>query len=409
MKKNSLLGSLEDLDSLVDPVSGEDNCDDDMLEAAELAIMESGKAFDEKASELKMLFQDIDDAESSLERLTAIRDSIAKYGICQATMEASDPDRELVRAGICGAYEELSAIPMKGADADLTVKGIDAAMEGIVDKIKSFFRAIGHHFKDMGVGFDKMVLNYDKSLRKIGDELKVAHVNEERFLETSIRAYKRSEFEMVLEAIGNIMDTLQLPLLEDIISEAASAALKNSKDWTTLGDMKKKMGTFMEPLVDDANIHTAIGLSIDIKPTGDIVVMRGKPSFEDVRALVRALGWQSSDILTGITEVRAFNEKVRALKTFFYGVDELCDKIALANGEWYHDTTTSETTEYDENGKPTVRIATKQEVVLEYGEFTKSIQKFVITIAKVVSSVHSPWTNACSSLLQLAHAAIKAK
>ena len=64
------------------------------------------------------------DAEESVERLEGISAAITKYGICTSMMRACDPHGELVAAGICCSYEELSDVPVMDDQAKATIEGL---------------------------------------------------------------------------------------------------------------------------------------------------------------------------------------------------------------------------------------------------------------------------------------------
>jgi len=138
--KRGLLGALEGYNDGSEETDflykkDDDQEDGDFLNAKMLEIMEDTRDLDEQADEIEEMDDIIDNADSSVERLGAISKSIEKYGICRATMEASDPDRELVSSGICCAYEDLSDVPVRDDSADKTMKRITSTIENILERI----------------------------------------------------------------------------------------------------------------------------------------------------------------------------------------------------------------------------------------------------------------------------------
>ena len=117
--KNKLLGALE-------TICDEDEAPEDYSFAS---LIKDTMEIDE------VLKNDIYDVErysskkdSSLESIMAICDAVGKYGICRSMMEAADPNRNLVDAGLCCSYEELNENPSFDENA---ISLLVAVLEGL--------------------------------------------------------------------------------------------------------------------------------------------------------------------------------------------------------------------------------------------------------------------------------------
>jgi len=74
---------------LMKPEENED--EDDFLLAKITTLMEDARDIQENADEIEAMDDVLDEADASVERLTAIRNTVDKYGVCRAIMEISDP------------------------------------------------------------------------------------------------------------------------------------------------------------------------------------------------------------------------------------------------------------------------------------------------------------------------------
>ena len=116
MKRSILMGALEELDEVLNPAEPDgDEAETDVdVDAALIAIMEAEFERDEQAAAVDDIEEKLEENKAAIERLKALRDVIVKYGISAPTMEAADPYRELVDAGICPSYEKLGDVSVKG-------------------------------------------------------------------------------------------------------------------------------------------------------------------------------------------------------------------------------------------------------------------------------------------------------
>ena len=142
----SLLASLEGYNNPIDEddflkadtmIPDNDEDEDDFLLTKISVLLEDSKEIQENADQIEAMDDVLDEVDASVERLTAIRNTVEKYGICRGIMEISDPKHEVVEEGICCAYEELSISPMKDADAQTVITGLESAIEAILQKVKN--------------------------------------------------------------------------------------------------------------------------------------------------------------------------------------------------------------------------------------------------------------------------------
>ena len=155
-----------------------------------------------------------DQFDSAIERLEGIRDAIMTYGISKPMMYAVDPKCELVDAGIVASYEELEDVPVKDDDAD-------AAVEGIGDAIKKFFKMIADFFKsiwDWMVKWTKWLFNgfkhKDQELAKDQERLSKWMFGATKFDE-SARVETREKCQELDNAV-----TVSTKALDDLIKMA---------------------------------------------------------------------------------------------------------------------------------------------------------------------------------------------
>ena len=284
--KNLLFSGLAALEDLVDPEGAEDSCDDDMLEAAELAIMESGKAFDEKAAELKMIYDNIDAAEESLCRIEAIRKSIDTYGICQATMEAADPNHELINVGICGSYEDLNDVPTKGDDANLTIDGLDLAIEGIYENIKTWFkRLLDHNFK-MKMEMEKEVHDLEVSVRAAVSAVgNCEKIDEKIFGATHLNSYHSKAFAVDMKGYERLTEIISDGKILNSVKNIEAAMVKD----VDIQHMKKMVidaCQLTKMTVEDKGIRKSLGMHAVISDGGESI----ECIFDDKRTQYKETG-----------------------------------------------------------------------------------------------------------------------
>jgi len=101
-----------------------------------IAVMEADKELGNDLRDIAELSAEFKDDVETNDRLIAIVEAIEKHGICRPMMEAVDPDRELVKAGLCCAYEELEDVPTKGEVADGVVDGIEEEVNSRIADIR---------------------------------------------------------------------------------------------------------------------------------------------------------------------------------------------------------------------------------------------------------------------------------
>ena len=101
-----------------------------------IVAFEADKVLSDDLRDIAELKMELIENDESNDRLIAIVDAIEKHGICRPMMEAVDPDRELVKSGLCCAYEELEDVPTKGEVADGVVDGIEEEVNSRIADIR---------------------------------------------------------------------------------------------------------------------------------------------------------------------------------------------------------------------------------------------------------------------------------
>ena len=146
--RKGLLGALEGLEEeVVEPAIEEVDFAASMLDS-----MECSRDLDDINGELHEACDEFDNSEAAVERLAYMADAIEQYGICRPMMEAADPGRELVTAGICCAYEDLSDVPMHNSMSEATVECIRTVIEASTESVIIKFDELDLSIEEMMAG-----------------------------------------------------------------------------------------------------------------------------------------------------------------------------------------------------------------------------------------------------------------
>lgn len=291
---NKIFGSLEELDDVTDANDEAEVKDVDLDEIA-FKLMEADELVEGAEKDLNSANDKIDELESTVERLEVLASVIKKHGINQAIMEVADPFNELVDAGICCSYEELSIDLSTGVHANTTVVNIDAAIEGLWDKIIDTFKSIGNKMKDHSIKQEKANKIYTTALIDIKKVLDgISNFDTKKFENKSVRAYSNKEMKQAYDAIFSLEKVIDGKAVKDFITNINN--LNKNLDKVTHeiidGEFIKYCDDIFN-LTNDKNMLNTLGLSVEKYESKRIKsITMVTPSITDDRDIIKNLGWE---------------------------------------------------------------------------------------------------------------------
>jgi hypothetical protein len=95
------------------------------IDAAMLLVMESDEEVEEEFAGMDDDDEVVEEIETAVERLENLAEVIREFGISAPMMKAADPYRELVEAGICKSYEELSLESVKDEESEAVATALE--------------------------------------------------------------------------------------------------------------------------------------------------------------------------------------------------------------------------------------------------------------------------------------------
>jgi hypothetical protein len=335
MAKGKLLFALEDLEPEL-PVDETEVPKD--LDAAMLAVMEDEQDVEDTITEMDETDDRIEEVESSIERLEALCGVIRKYGISAPIMEAADPYRELVAAGICKAYEELGETPIK-----------DEESEEVADKIEEATEAAGALVASKGVGLAakaggsivglsplgmaavaavalaarllvrfgpvvaKAMMSHKRALKAAEKQLgEIASFDDEKFKTASSSALSKDEFKKGMSVGKTVVGVATSDNLDKLASEIE--ALINGGDFGVdkVEAVSKKAAGFLKPLVNE-DVKSMFGLIVEVDDAGLVKVETGSASIKGSKGTMGDKGWDANDAKEAVKEALALTAEAEGI------------------------------------------------------------------------------------------------
>ena len=281
----------------------------------------------------------------SVERIEAIRNSILKNGICRPMMEAVDPRGELVVAGICGAYEELSNVPIHDDISISVVEKLNGyisttngSVEGIISKtierVKSLFK-----------GKRAKLAESERDLRNATDSIKSISVDTEKFEEKAVFSYSKNDFGLIGNCLKKIWGSIDLSEVASFAKEIEhhfSAHSISKSDFETMEERflsyyKKQQSGF------DDNIRKYLGFSMRDEISTDKVALKSEApsiSTKERNSSTKTLGWNPGDISEAIEIAQHVDETFSKHINMAWPMVELLTDDILSmkkNGDEDHD------------------------------------------------------------------------
>lgn len=390
---NKIFGSLEELDDVTD-VNDEAEVKDVDLDEIAFKLMEADELVEGAEKDLNSANDKIDELESTVERLEVLASVIKKHGINQAIMEVADPFNELVDAGICCSYEELSVDLSTGVHANTTVENIDAAIEGLWDKIIDTFKSIGNKMKDHSIKQEKANKIYTEALLDIKKVIEgINEFNTDKFESKSVRAYTKEHMKQGIGAINAVSKVVDGNAIKELVTKVNGFSKNLDKATNEAIDAEFiKYCKVINTLGNDKKTMEMVGFKIDTDADHKIKgIDRVSVSIEDKRSSIKELGWSVDDVKHLINDIIALLNK-----TYSYAnaLDALSDHYGSEAYIFYQTTVKKDTPEEHK------KILNKMFITIKNG--------FGIQYAVTYGGIFV-LRNVASSTLELARAAVASK
>ncbi len=270
----NIMSTLESLQPVL-VVDDSQQVSEAVLAALEVSILESDLETDIALVSVTDSFREIASFDQCISDLEAICNTIDTYGISKPIMEAADPEKGFVAAGIVVDYEELDDIPIKDDISQATVEGL---IDVIKDAFASSAAALGKLFKKIGTVFAKFFKTVNGNIAIIESQVsklkKASDINEEKFegLKTKLPLPKD------LKEIGSALDKLYTFLTDKkaqkIIDDTEAGIFKGKYDFT------KPLSVFINLIsgvLSDPKINDTLGLQVTANDWGGLDVEHLKP------------------------------------------------------------------------------------------------------------------------------------
>jgi hypothetical protein len=304
MGKGVLFKALEELESEIEDDKIEPITEDN-IDAVMLTLMEDEAEINDTINEVEEAQEKDDEIESSIERLEALCGVIRKYGISAPIMEAADPYRELVAAGICKAYEELEETAVKDEESEAVADKIEEATEAVVAPFLIRV-AIGNVIgKLIGELLGKALLyvvnlqgalgSMDKTLSKLGT------IDDEKFKATSVFAYDYDTFVKAANAGKQFMIKAQPNTILNFVNELANVITRDRPDQDRIDDVDRKIKALVDSVVNVPNVKDIFGFEVKTKGETEVIVdiTKNQPELRK-KQTVGELGWEFNNLKGGV-------------------------------------------------------------------------------------------------------------
>lgn len=380
---------LEDNDAfLFDDANEDDNLDEFLL-----SVMADDSELVDIAADINKMNTHVDAVSATVERLEGIRDAIAKYGISRPMMLAADPQGELVEKGICGAYENLDIQVTMDYNAEMAIENLNAALEGIGDKLKSLFKAIGRKFKAFGIGWMKLFRNHEAAMKRALALLSNATPDEDKFNSADIKSYSKDEFYSAVACVNRVCDVFNEKDLNDITTAVVAATTKLTMDPADIATVLTMTNAIMRPLIGDTDLRAYCGITITDKGKSAIQSVHiSSPLVKDRWGSLVELGWQLSDVVPALEAAIQMEERASKTAELYESLSNMCERLS------------SSTTVVVKDGEGNT---TESHTEHEYDIFTRSLYDLLGEMLEI--NAYLRVSNIFSSIEQVANAAIKAK
>ena len=335
---------MSELSSSLESVNVEDVDPNTMM----IGIMESQNDIRETIAQLLSTNNRYEDIETSIERLEAISDSIKKYGICRATMEASDPDRELVSSGICCAYEDLSDVPTKDSVAVDVVNGIDLSMTSSLEKLNVVKEIVAPFVVGFVVTaaslyatsllFDKLEFSvgdvsnrFSRSLAKADKKL-MEHTkfNEDKFGDSITNTLSKNDFYRLIKAGRIVVKAIDSDEMQKLAKQVLHLLESGSVTPEHVDAAERNAESFYKNVVANADVASTLGLSLQLNGHGGFgYASSSKPILLSFGSM-RSHGWRTGDVHPAVKDAISFLNDCMGAAAHIKNASKTCKEVASA-------------------------------------------------------------------------------
>ncbi len=273
------------------------------MERLQLEILETEFDIRKGLENIESIFDQLEDAVHAAERLENLSNVISEHGICRSLMEAVDPYGELVNAGFCVAYEELSDTPDRGEIATKAVEGIGDAIaamfKGLVTFYVRYYEATVEYYGNIGRAFK----SYNTALSGASKEVKgIIDIDDTKFKASSIKAYDKDDFKDVISAANKIIKFVNAGILVKALDSFEKMVDSDTIDLDKSKALAKQIGDQFKQFAGDHATVAGLGLTIKSDEDGFVTVSKSKPSLVFSKDTAGNLGWSGKDAATAVSE-----------------------------------------------------------------------------------------------------------
>lgn len=250
-------------------------------------------------------------------RLKTINNVIMLHGVSAPMMEAVDPNRELVKAGICCAYEELSSIPTKNEQSTI----ISTELSNKIKKLNKL------HRKSMEGIFEKIFNSVNKKQDKIKEELediieaigvfeKIKDFDEEAFRTHKFDEYSKKSIDAIIKCFTRVWPIVRVGVIEEGCREMIRLIKSKDKNIEKhRHNVMVNIAKHFKPLVGDKQLEAILGVTISIdSKTGEFVGIKYNHLVDhETTTTVGEGGWRISDVIPYAKKTREISRLADAI------------------------------------------------------------------------------------------------
>lgn len=383
--KRLLVPSLEEMDDEI--IENDEPLTEEQFEEMFLRLEQS-------KDDLQMFFDDEADnearekeGEAAIENLENIAAIVKQYGISAPMMLIADPHRELVSSGVCPAYEELSDVPVISDISIAAVEGIGDVINSIKEKLKSFGKRIAKAWYESGVRASKRNDEFLFILRYIAYKMKdKKEINEDKFMNRNIRAYKKQAFQKQIGILDNVMNSINQSLVTGMHAEVEKYFKGNVFDRESASKASDAIAKKLLSINIKA-VEENLGVMIDRDQSGRITYIDYTDRIaKDDYGTVAELGYKKGDVAGVVNQALALKKTVE--KSFAFAQFMFKFMQNHANMSFYADAET-----WDD-------VSELESVWQQYSRAIRAVYKVMLALWRSIQHV-------CSSATQLGRAYIK--
>lgn len=349
MRRNLLIPSLEDLDTDVNVIPEDDDTE---LEEAMIAFMELDNEIDEEFEDIDKSDQLVDEVESSVERLEMIADLIRQYGVSAPMMKAADPYKELVAAGICCDYEELSENAVKDEESEELADKIEELAETTSQEVLAIVPTAGTALATTGgavVGLSpvgwivaaavaiasistlvyKLTQANKKSLISLKSSLSnIDSFDDEKFGGKTAKVLTKEEYSKSVKSIHSVISFASSNSLIKFADELANMFNGEVTSDKVNSIVKKSYSAFKS--IANEEIKTILGISVEFNE-GEVPTVKYGSGVSKGKGTLSERGWSAKDAATAADEaVKVIDDVdglVKSTKTAASSIKKIANTI----------------------------------------------------------------------------------